>query len=392
MFIPYPDAETVPEQARQSFAEQVRYISPSVIGCHFSDAGAQLQLSASAESQPELHSRARALLQQVVESFARVEDKTIFANEGSPTYGQDPLPSLLESGQVRPVQPGVFCYEGDFLRVLRGVDGVFRRFACDNGYREVSTPPTLPSAALLANGYLTGFPQHALFVGPVRHSMESVDFVARQMRDPTDPSSPLAGHLGPHGTALSPSACFPLFESLRGQSVADHGLRLTTLGACHRHEGGNTDGLVRLHSYRVRELLLLGPAPVVEQGRSDALEHAEQVLSRWGVRCRVNTASDAFFSTGAESKRYFQAVMELKYELQLYLPFADAWLAASSFNDHQGTLTRLYGIGAAGSQDLVSACVGHGRERFAYALCAQHGPDPEQWPAPLKADLFEVKP
>jgi hypothetical protein len=95
---------------------------------------------------------------------------------------------------------------------------------------------------------------------------------------------------------------------------------------------------------------------------------------------------DPFFIGALESKAYFQTVFELKRELQLRLDFSGRWLAIASFNNHQQSLTRAFGISSSGEK-LESGCAGWGLERFAYTLLAHFGTDLARWPREVLLDL-----
>jgi hypothetical protein len=107
-------------------------------------------------------------------------------------------------------------------------------------------------------------------------------------------------------------------------------------------------------------------------------------MQDWGVRCHVATASDPFFSTATQKKRAYQAIMELKYELVVNLPYSDEWIAVASFNNHERNLVSKFDIRSASEEPLASGCVAYGCERFAYALFSQFGISISEWPTELK--------
>ena len=118
------------------------------------------------------------------------------------------------------------------------------------------------------------------------------------------------------------------------------------------------------------------------------LFHCQSLFVDWGLKFRVLTASDPFFATGSERKRVYQMAMDLKYELQVYIPHSKSWLAVASFNNHQQSLVVPYNINFNSTSPLFSGCVGYGYERLAYALYSQFGTNEIFWPEDLKYDIF----
>lgn len=76
-------------------------------------------------------------------------------------------------------------------------------------------------------------------------------------------------------------------------------------------------------------------------------------------------------------------MLALKREVRLHIPSSDRWIAAASFNNHQASLVKAFGIESKGDTPLASACVGFGYERLLYALFCAFGGDLADWPAEL---------
>jgi seryl-tRNA synthetase len=193
------------------------------------------------------------------------------------------------------------------------------------------------------------------------------------------------GALGPHDQVLAPTVCYHCFEALGGATLGGDSL-YTAMGSCHRFEILAGVSLDRLQTYRMREVIAFGAANQIAGTLDALLEFSESLLGRWNVPYRVATAMDPFFIGALESKAYFQTVFELKRELQLRLDFSGRWLAIASFNNHQQSLTRAFGISSSGEK-LESGCAGWGLERFAYTLLAHFGTDLARWPREVLLDL-----
>ena len=113
-----------------------------------------------------------------------------------------------------------------------------------------------------------------------------------------------------------------------------------------------------------------------------------QLFEAWGVKFRLISASDPFYSSTAAKKRAYQGAMGLKFEGQCWLPHRNRWLSVASFNLHEKILVDAYSIDAGSEAGLWSGCVGYGYERMVYALYSQFGDDPRNWPDTIRHALI----
>jgi len=384
MIVRLPQDLELAGEAKKLFSEQVYYLSPVIESCRFVSQGLEVSLNGEPDDPDALGEQIIGLAQRVAASYQRVETQILDSHQGEITFDQDPYPELVETRQVMPSQPGVYAFQGLFLQVMQALDAFFRDYALDIGSIEQAYPVTVPTTSLVQNGYLSGFPQNAMFASSIQHKLESIEFVANALSEMPDHAAALAGHLGSPDQALSPTVCYHCFETLRGRTLPAKGTVFTAVGLCHRHESSNIQGLTRLQTYNMREIIFYGAQDFVLDIRQKVLEHCMASLSQWDLTCRVATATDPFFATGADMKRSYQALMGLKYELQTYIPFSDSWLSVASFNNHQRSLVTSYDITCkTDDETLSSGCVGYGYERLAFSIFSQFGCDPRKWPAPL---------
>lgn len=380
--IEYPVNWNDAEAARKDAAEQVFYVSPKIEGFAFEPGGLLLDLSgpATAVERAAITQSAQTLLSRCAEAAARTKDEVLEEFEGELTPADDPFSHLLGSGQAHFNMSGVPVFEGDFLALLDRLDVKFRDYALSIGSVEQAYPTTVPTESLLANGYLKSFPQHARLVGTIHQDFESLTAISEKpeaFSGPRDVDPLVSGH----AEVLSPTVCYHCFERYRTGQVPARNALITAIAKCHRHEGRNTQGLTRLRTYTMREIIYFGTADFVREQQEQILSAFKAVLSGWGMKFRVAAASDPFFATSAAQKKEFQRVFRLKYEVQAWLPADERWISVASFNNHQGTLVSAYGIGVEGVNAPQSGCFGVGYERLAYAVVAQKGVDPASWPA-----------
>jgi seryl-tRNA synthetase len=215
----------------------------------------------------------------------------------------------------------------------------------------------LATKSLVANGYLHDFPHHALFAAPVKHDLRALQAVADIRQVSSEDFYQFNDYLGAPDQILAPTVCYHCFEAFRDRQFDKPEVLITALGQCHRFESKNLKDLRRLKHFRMRN---------------------------WNVQFRLVTANDPFFLAESDRKSAYQTAFHLKRELQLYLPFADQWLAVGSFNHHQSVLAEKYGFKLQNVEKSQSGCIGFGFERFTYALYCQFGFLPTAWPVALK--------
>jgi len=114
-----------------------------------------------------------------------------------------------------------------------------------------------------------------------------------------------------------------------------------------------------------------------------------EMTFNWELNFRVIVATDPFFTAGNEKLRIFQSSLNLKYELQLFIPHDESWLAIASFNHHRDSLVNPYDISYKNNNaKLNSGCLGLGFERLIYGLYCQKGKDIHKWPMRILKDLL----
>ncbi len=367
------------EAAIRALLEQAPYIHPGITECCIRDEALRLTLADGAP-RATIMSSAASLCERVARSFRKVAMTVMFEHDGHHD-GEDPLPTLLSSGQVHFTSPGTAAYAGSFLALLEALDAVFMAEALRMGAEPRVVPPTVSWSTLARSGYLHAFPHNAVFCSPAAVDPEALDAVRHATRTGTRLAT---RWLAPIERVLAPTVCYPCLEAMQGQTLPTTGTLVTARARCHRHEHLGTSGLERLGVFTMREVIAIGTSDYALGLRAQLIEHAERLCQQWGLTARVVTATDPFFEPAADSKRLFQSVMATKYELQLLIPHVERWLAVASFNDHDKVLTRSVQIELKDGSAAASACVGYGYERLAYALLAQLGLDPAAWPDSIR--------
>jgi len=377
--------DTLSDEGFVVLRDQVGYLSEIIEEVHLEKGHLRVMLSrvAAAGEEATIRQSYEELAVRTVKSFLKVRLTVVDENDGRPTYGADPMLILRSSRQAVESYTGTFVLGGDLLRVMQELDGFFRRYALSLGAEEQAYPTTVPVSSMLQNGYIGNFPHHALMVARVHNDLGALTQLAQVGKDGEVGADLMHGA----GQMLSPTVCYHCFEALRSQDVATVGTTYTATAHCHRWEGPATEGLARLQTFTMREIVFFGTPEEVDDVKVKIMEHACDTFTRWGVGFRLMTATDPFFAVNAETKRAFQSMQALKHELRIVLPFSGDTLACASFNNHKDTLVGAYQIGHSGCDKLYSGCVGYGFERMAYALFAHFGLMPAKWPEAICCDL-----
>lgn len=379
--------DSVTSEASKVLREQIFYLDSLVQAVDFDGKSGIVTLSAEPECVESLRASINALADTTAKSFRRVREKVVFQHEGAGEFRDDPLPALLSCKDLRRHAPGIFTFQGDFLYVMNALDRYFRSYALSLGAVEQAYPPTVLAKSMMRNGYLASFPHHALLVAGVGRSSDSVSMFVEACKavEPIDSDT-----LAAPAQVLAPTVCYRCFEALGGERLGEKTAIYTGTAHCNRNEGFIEDSLARLQSFTMRELVFIGTASEVERIRYEIIQHAQDCVRSWDLTARLATASDPFFATTDQSKRGYQSLMQLKYEMQFKIPFSDQWISCMSFNNHQRTLVAAYDIVGEGGEDTASGCVGYGLERLAFAICSQYGTDVSRWPEPL-ADMVAAE-
>ena len=203
----------------------------------------------------------------ILKSYERVEQVILYENEGSGKNKIDPMDQLILSRQVIETYPGVFALQGDILSILNKLDSQFKFYALEKDAVEQHFQPTLPAKSLIENGYLSRFPQHPLFVTNVFRDIDNINGLAQDAKEKSIDSIHkwLDKKLDTHKQILAPTVCYHCFETLKNQKITNDGAIYTSIAPCHRHESRNINGLARLQSFTMREIIFFGNEEMVRR-------------------------------------------------------------------------------------------------------------------------------
>lgn len=292
----------------------------------------------------------------------------IFENKNSIIINKfNAYDSLIKSKNIIKLFDGVYALQKNFLELKNQFDKKFKDYFKKNGYQEANYSNLLEVDSLIENSYVHSFPNHCLFVSNVRRNNSNLSKISKTN---IKNKKKIKNQLDNSQYILSPTVCYNCFETQKNQ-IINTNLKITSIAKCNRYEGLNYKTLERLKVYSMREFMFFGDKLFVKREIDKGLKYFIKILNHLKLKFRVSTASDPFFLQSLKNKKIFQLSNNLKYELELFLPYENKWIAVGSFNNHLNTLTSKYKISKKGGKTCFSGCIGIGYERFLYAFYSQ---------------------
>jgi seryl-tRNA synthetase len=261
-------------------------------------------------------------------------------------------------------EEGLVTLGTEAFRLQTLMDAGFARIALGLGARSMRFPPLLKVADVDSLDYFKNFPQLPLAVS----STEAHTLDQRRGVDPTERWDRIDRDcLADAAHILPPAACYAVYIHHRDSAVGAFKC-VTTIAGCYRNET-HYDGLRRLKSFTMREIVFLGDMRSVTEALDRARESVQDMAARLGIETRLENATDPFFdpnSTRAVTQKLFPTKRELVY---------DDGLAIGSANFHRNFFGERFGIQGADGQVAHTACIGMGLERWLHAILKSHGDD-----------------
>lgn len=279
---------------------------------------------------------------------------------------------VLNGKDIVSYKDGTIVLRNSAILLYQYFDSVFRSFAMELGASEEQYPVLLPLRTYSDTGYLRNSPQYSIFCSEAIEDME----ILKQLRSVTETAD--KAFINPAGYALSPSACFHVYEAYRGQTLPDN-CTITLRQSVFRNEGRfNWEEFGRLRDYHVREIVFIGSPDYVEDSRRKTMEMTGQYMKRIGLSGTLISSADCFIIPQMQRFKRIQIQEKLKYEWRLLVGEQED-MAVASFNLHGTNFSRPFRIKVEGT-DTVTGCVGFGLERMVLAFLSQFGTETAKWP------------
>jgi seryl-tRNA synthetase len=359
------------EENRKSIAQYAYQIDRTIRDVWFREGRMIVRTRDGAPLGTEIRTAILSWAEKLASESPDLGTRVMRERRASATVGGTPLADLRRSGLMMEEGPGLVGLRGAALSFRRVLDESIRRHALERRAVEHEYPPLLELETLAQSAYLGNFPQHVFFLSETDRDAASVEVVRRaKVVALADPSF-IDRALTTSSLVVSPTICFHCFRVHRGQVLPRGPHLFTALGQCGRKEPfvGPAD---RLQLFTMREIISFGAADQVESERQHWMDFAWELTTRLDLTARIVIAFDPFF-VFTNKKKIYQRLTKAKYELQIRLPEEERWCAVASFNHHEATLTRAFGIRVEEGTPLQSGCVGFGYERLIVAVAAQRG-------------------
>lgn len=333
----------------------------------------------------EIADRILQLVHDMTEDAFEPEIRVLETRSGSIPYADDPMPALVARGEVFQEGDGFFTLGPELAAVVAHVDRRLEGIAAAMGARPYRFPALISPAYLERVQYFKNFPHSLSFVTHLNPDIEDIRRFGNDACciDGYVHADPALFSRAP--AMLSPTVCHHLYAALENRHIDAPGLVATAHGHCFRFEASNMYALERAWNFTMREIIFVGEEDFVAAQLERVRAAVAPILAELDLTYSVETANDPFFVDTFRDQAAYQAAFELKQEIRADIPYRDRSLAVGSYNRHGSFFGRTLNITTANKDFACTGCFGMGFERIVFALVAQHGPDPDGWPAAIKA-------
>lgn len=269
------------------------------------------------------------------------------------------------------------------LKLFEFFDFYFSSILKDENANYMQFPTLLNIDTIDRTNYMSTSPQYVLFCSKVKESISEYEDLHNKYEKQT-----LEESLNyPHYT-LSPSACFHLYQSIHGETLAENSI-YTMRQNVFRNEGRlNWSELERLQDYHVREIVMIGDHEFVLQERAKLLNRSIKLLNSLNLNYTIQVASDPFIMPVMQKYKKIQCINKIKYELRLNTS-ENTSIACASYNIHGKAFSSKFNFNVDNRLDTESGCIGFGIERIIIAFLKQYGVVVENWPQVVKEYVEE---
>jgi seryl-tRNA synthetase len=379
--------ELVSEVEKQSV-----YISTSLLDLKVQSDLKRIALIIEAGREEELTGKVKRFLAAIQHGFRPVEMKTVAVNERKNTrpYETGVYEQLVKKGWVLGLGQGQVGLAGPALALAQALDKTIVRAAQDKfGATERTYPALIPAEVLARCGYTSSFPQHLSIVTHLEENYDAIEKFRAANVDRRDIAVPEAKAFGHPKVCLCPALCYHCYPTLEGKVLPVEGHVETSTGRIARYESTSMVGLDRLWEFAQRSIIWLGGDHFCAERRVLAMETAMELARTWDIDCRIETASDPFFTSVSTAKSFWQKGQDLKFEMRAFVePNAgesSRTIAAASFNLHSTYFGEAFDISDHTGGPAFSGCASWGIERLLLVIYTQHGLDQAQWPESLRS-------
>ena len=378
----------VPEHLQGQVRSRLAYVDELIAAASFADDSVvllDLRANPDAQQQKALDEKVRRVAEEMAKGAVAPKVEILEDESGRPVpFGQDPMPELLDRGEVSEEHTGIFTFGPLMARLIEVFEGQYLALAAEFDAAPYRFPTLISAEKLSRVQYFRAFPHSLTFATHLREDLDLIDQFSKQteyeeagLNTPSESFSRIQA-------LLSPAVCYHLYFALADGELQGGQLAATAVGNCFRYESNNMTSLERMWNFTMREVIFVGSADYVLENRERGRQLMRAVFEEMGLAYHVESANDPFFVGEFRRQAAFQNAFQLKYEIRARLPFKDDTLAVGSYNYHQDFFGRNLNITLPDGSPAHTGCVAFGLERMAYAFLAQFGLDSRQWPASIR--------
>ena len=362
--------QLINSNSKKEFLEKSYYLDDGIDKCLIKNQKIYFFFNKTLNSSKKnfLNKKIKRLINRLKAIDNKIETKIIFENNIKTKGIKNSFLKLQKSNQIEQVSDGLFSIKGNLLKKINKLDRFLDNYAKKEKYSEMFAHSLIPLETLYKNGYLSNFAHHATVCSHFERNINSIDKISNLKKYN---GKFIQNKLAKPDLALSPTVCYHCFENLKNKKIFTNTI-FNIKSACSRFESKNYKTFERLHVFTMREYVAYGSAKFVEAFLEKNLQYFKRKFLNLGIKFRIVTASDPFFSDSGMKRMLYQNINFLKKEFQFWLPNEKKWLAVGSFNNHLNSLNIKYKIKGKNNKIINSGCIGWGYERFIYALVSQN--------------------
>lgn len=304
------------------------------------------------------------------------KSETIFTNTVPRDYTSDE--DILKSKIIQSDYDGRVILSELGIKLFEFFDDYFKSILDEYEVTYLKFPTLLDMETLSDTNYLQTSPQYVLFCSKVKEAISEYKELHNKYQ-----SGEIDTMLSYPQYALSPSACFHLYQYLRGKEI-DSNQIFSLRQNVFRNEGRfNWKELSRLQDYNIREIVMIGDHDYVLDQREKLLHKTLKLLQDLNMNYSVEIATDPFVMPLMQKYEIIQRFNKVKYELRINTGMNSS-IACASFNIHGKAFTNRFQFMVKGNADTESGCIGFGIERCIIAFLNQYGVDQKNWPEVIR--------
>lgn len=302
----------------------------------------------------------------------KIENKIIYSNYTEKQYISDE--EIYKSGIIKKESDGCISLSELGLKLFYFFDQYFLS-VLDQQKVIIKQFPTLLNMDTIENtNYISTSPQYVIYCSRVKESLSEYEDFQNKYKQKKIQNSLEYPHY-----ALSPSACFHLYQSIFNEVLKEETI-FSMRQNVFRNEGRfNWDEIGRLQDYHVREIVMIGNHNFVLNKREELLKKSIQLLDELKINYTIEIASDPFVMPVMQKYAHLQLASRVKYEMRLNIDPQNT-IACASYNIHGKAFSSKFHFSVKNCENTESGCIGFGIERLVIAFLKQYGVEQTNWP------------